>query len=234
MAPTTRGRAKSTAASPTAATVNDPAERPAKRTKKASKVTKQASKVTKQASKADGPASGSDQGEQLFAFLRGVNVGGRTHSMASIAEALSDAGFRGVSTFLASGNILFRSNNADEAVTETETRVESELEDLFGSEIAVMVRSKSEIERVVAAVDREAEATNVVLLKQSLTKQQREALGEVATAEDELVPLDKEFLWFSATKISASPLFKVSFEKQLGVRAVTVRNVNTLRRLLTR
>jgi hypothetical protein len=40
------------------------------------------------------------------AFLRGVNVGGVNLTMAEVAAALTDAGFTGVRTILASGNVL--------------------------------------------------------------------------------------------------------------------------------
>ncbi|MGH3552677.1 MAG: DUF1697 domain-containing protein, partial [Mycobacterium sp.] len=43
------------------------------------------------------------------AFLRGVNVGGVNLKMADVAAALSDAGFAGVRTILASGNVLLDS-----------------------------------------------------------------------------------------------------------------------------
>lgn len=42
-------------------------------------------------------------------FLRGVNVGGVNLKMASVAQALEDAGFTAVQTILASGNVLLDS-----------------------------------------------------------------------------------------------------------------------------
>ena len=44
---------------------------------------------------------------RAVALLRAVNVGGRTASKAQLTAALEGAGLTGVSTFLASGNVLF-------------------------------------------------------------------------------------------------------------------------------
>ncbi|KAG1706566.1 hypothetical protein DVH05_001714 [Phytophthora capsici] len=58
-------------------------------------------------STAESVADGSSVGSRkIVAFLRGVNVGGRVHSMKSIAEALRTIGFHNVETFLASGNVI--------------------------------------------------------------------------------------------------------------------------------
>lgn len=45
------------------------------------------------------------------ALLRGVNVGGITMKMADMRDALETAGFAGVTTVLASGNVLLMPTN---------------------------------------------------------------------------------------------------------------------------
>ncbi|RLN73322.1 hypothetical protein BBJ28_00005857 [Nothophytophthora sp. Chile5] len=170
-------------------------------------------------------------------FLRGVNVSGRVHSMKSIAEALDEAGFANVTTFLASGNVLFDSLLDDEgaatALVVVERQVEDTLEELFGSRIPVFARSLDDVAQLGQRIVKTATAVNVVLLKDELTSGQRETLKALSTDANELELLGKAFVWYSATKMSESPLFKVSFEKKLGV-PVTVRNVNTLRRIVAK
>ena len=43
------------------------------------------------------------------ALLRAVNVGGRKVPMAELRQALEDAGLAEVRTYIASGNVIFRS-----------------------------------------------------------------------------------------------------------------------------
>lgn len=157
--------------------------------------------------------------------------------MASITKALTVAGFTNVSTFLASGNVAFSHDEEDDSATATanvEARVERVLAELFGAHIPVIVRSADDLERITRAITKPATATNVVLLKAALSAEQRETLQALASATDELQPLEKEFVWYASSKMSASPLFKLSFEKRLGASAATVRTANTLRRLLER
>ncbi|GAC1511767.1 MAG: hypothetical protein NVS1B16_02780 [Pseudarthrobacter sp.] len=42
-------------------------------------------------------------------FLRGINVGGINIKMAELKDALASAGFKGVKTLLASGNVVLAS-----------------------------------------------------------------------------------------------------------------------------
>ncbi|KAG6611389.1 DUF1697 domain-containing protein [Phytophthora cinnamomi] len=166
---------------------------------------------------------------KIVAFLRGVNVGGRVHSMKAIADALGKAGLSNVETFLASGNVVFDAPDGA-SVLAVEHRVEAALEDLFGGHIPVLARSLDEVAQLGGRIIKSATAVNVVLVKETLTQEQRRILEALSTDADELELLDKEFVWYSVTKMSESPLFKVAFDKKLGV-PVTVRTVNTLRRI---
>ncbi len=51
---------------------------------------------------------------KYLALLRGINVGGKsTVRMAELQESMRKAGFRNVSTFINSGNVLFESDETD-------------------------------------------------------------------------------------------------------------------------
>ncbi|KAL3668250.1 hypothetical protein V7S43_006344 [Phytophthora oleae] len=173
---------------------------------------------------------------KTVAFLRGVNVGGRVHSMKSIAEALRKTGFHNVETFFASGNVVFdapANREGDTSVPAIEHRVEEALEKLFGCHIPVIARFMGEVAALSEQATKPATAVNVVLVKEDLTKEQRDIVSALSTDADELELLDKAFVWYSTTKMSESPLFKVAFDKKLGV-PVTVRTVNTLRRIVAK
>jgi uncharacterized protein (DUF1697 family) len=81
------------------------------------------------------------------ALLRGINVGGRTKvPMADLRSVMEDLGFGDVRTYIQSGNVVFSSTKSPSA-----TAIERALEGAFGLEIAVMLRSASEMAGVVAA-----------------------------------------------------------------------------------
>jgi uncharacterized protein (DUF1697 family) len=62
----------------------------------------------------------SGRGANTFlALLRGINVGGRNKvPMAKLRESFEDLGYRNVRTFIASGNVIFESDNETDALTE--------------------------------------------------------------------------------------------------------------------
>ena len=69
------------------------------------------------------------------AFLRGVNVGGVTLKMAEVAAVFTAAGFTGVKTILASGNVLLNSSASTAAVR---TKAETALRENFGYDAWVL------------------------------------------------------------------------------------------------
>ncbi|MDH6244640.1 DUF1697 domain-containing protein [Mycobacterium sp. OTB74] len=84
---------------------------------------------------------------QYAAFLRGVNVGGVNLKMADLATALRQAGFTGVMTLLASGNVLLSSpSNA----AEVRTKTEAALRESFGYDAWVLVYPIEELRAISA------------------------------------------------------------------------------------
>jgi uncharacterized protein (DUF1697 family) len=81
------------------------------------------------------------------ALLRGINVGGKNLvPMAALREAFVDAGFEDVSTYIASGNVLFSSTRP---AAQLEREIEAALEKHFGRELVVVVRSQRQLRAVV-------------------------------------------------------------------------------------
>jgi uncharacterized protein (DUF1697 family) len=74
-----------------------------------------------------------------IALLRGINVGGhRKVPMALLRETASGIGLIEPRTYVASGNLLFRS---EEPAPALETRLETAIEQRFGFDVDVIVRS---------------------------------------------------------------------------------------------
>jgi uncharacterized protein (DUF1697 family) len=81
------------------------------------------------------------------ALLRGINVGGKNKvAMADLRDAFADAGFKGVSTYIASGNVLFRTERP--AMT-LEDEIEVVLRERFGIPLVVVVRAHRQLRAVV-------------------------------------------------------------------------------------
>jgi uncharacterized protein (DUF1697 family) len=81
---------------------------------------------------------------RYFAFLRAINVGGRTVRMESLRSAIGTLGFSGVETFIASGNAIFEPCLTNEELLQ---KIERHLARTLGYEVATFIRSPAELNR---------------------------------------------------------------------------------------
>ena len=85
-----------------------------------------------------------------LALLRGINVGGRNKvPMADLREVVTSLGHTGVSTYIQSGNVLF--STAEDDTAKLAAALESTIEERFGIWSSVVVLSRDELARVLAA-----------------------------------------------------------------------------------
>ncbi len=94
-----------------------------------------------------GPA-GQNRGVPAYvALLRAVNVGGKSVvSMSALRSLFTDLGFTDVTTYVQSGNVLFRSPRAV-----TPQQLDEAIAEGLGRDITVMLRTPSQLQRLVAA-----------------------------------------------------------------------------------
>ena len=89
----------------------------------------------------------------FVALLRGVNVGGNNMiSMRSLKESFETMGFTNVSTYINSGNIIFQSKEDDPR--KLERKIEQMLSSDYQLDSKVVLRSLSEMEKLVQALPR--------------------------------------------------------------------------------
>ncbi len=85
---------------------------------------------------------------RYVALLRAVNVGGTGKMpMADLREICAEAGFHGVQTYIASGNVVLESALGADAV---QAALAARLRVYAGKEVGVLVRSAEEVADVVA------------------------------------------------------------------------------------
>ena len=81
------------------------------------------------------------------AFLRGVNLGKRKVLSSDLSQCFSALGFGGVKTLLASGNVLFEADAADDLIP----RIEAKLQEALGFTVPVVLRTQAELKAMIAA-----------------------------------------------------------------------------------
>src|SRR3954449_4259754 len=85
---------------------------------------------------------------RLIALLRGINVGGHKKvPMARLREVLEGAGFEDVRTYVQSGNVVLTA--PARRAPKVGREIEQAIEDAFGFDVAVVMRTRDEIAALV-------------------------------------------------------------------------------------
>ena len=88
---------------------------------------------------------------RYVALLRGINVGGKTLiKMEDLKACIEALGLDGVSTYIASGNVLFETSQRSAA--KLEAKIESAIERRFQLPVKVVVLDRAEYGRIVKAI----------------------------------------------------------------------------------
>jgi uncharacterized protein (DUF1697 family) len=87
---------------------------------------------------------------RYVAFLRGINVGGKTQvKMEELRPAFESLGFQDVTTLLNSGNVVFEAAEVD--AVELTRRIEAKLAETFARALAIVLRSADAIRALLDA-----------------------------------------------------------------------------------
>jgi uncharacterized protein (DUF1697 family) len=82
------------------------------------------------------------------ALLRGVNVGGHNKiPMAELRKVCASLGFASVTTYIQSGNVVFR---ADGRAEELADRLRAAIAERFGCDVPIVLRTATDLDRVLA------------------------------------------------------------------------------------
>ena len=177
----------------------------------------------------------SKSNEDVFvALLRGVNVGGNNMiSMKSLKESFEKLGFAQVTTYINSGNIVFKTKEADPR--KLEKKIEQMLERDYDLTSKVVVRSLAEMESLVESLPKKWGANkdwryNVVFLRHTIDSEQILDELEVRKDIEEVFYRPGTLLWSSLmSALKGTEGLKFSSRK-MG-QEITVRNTNTTRKL---
>jgi uncharacterized protein (DUF1697 family) len=170
----------------------------------------------------------------FVALLRGVNVGGNNMiSMSSLKQSFEKLGFSDVATYINSGNIIFKSKEAD--ARKLEIKIEKMLAKEYQLGSKVVLRSLSEMEKLVQSMPRNWTGEsgwryNVIFLRHTIDSEK--ILGELEVKKDieEVVYCPGALLWSAqVSEMTRTNMIKLSSRKMY--QDMTIRNLNTTRKL---
>lgn len=154
--------------------------------------------------------------------------------MDRLKELFEELRFADVSTFIASGNVLFGSASRDLAALDR--KIERHLQAALGYEVDTFVRTAAELTEVVAhAAGSVGENVYVSFFREPLGPERTRRLAACETATDRFVVRGNELFWLCRTKLSESAVWASPAVQAVGLPSTsTTRNLTTLRKLSER
>ncbi len=171
---------------------------------------------------------------RFIAFLRAINVGGHTVKMDDLRRLFESLDFSGVETFIASGNVVFEATTKD--ATALEKRIEHELREALGYEVATFIRTDAELAEIAnyrpfrPSELEAAVALNIAFLAGRLDDKSKNKLMALKTDIDDFHIHGREIYWLCRKKQSESTFSNAVLEKTLG-RPSTLRGANTVQKM---
>ncbi|MBW9053686.1 DUF1697 domain-containing protein [Rhizobium mesosinicum] len=158
------------------------------------------------------------------ALLRAVNVGGTgSLPMAELKAICEGLGFADVKTYIQSGNVLFHSDEAEKAVEE---KLDAALGKTLGKRPGVMVRSRRELDAIIADAPFPEAKPNFLLVYFLPQAAPKDALDKMVAPDGEEAKLAGREIYVHYPIGSGRSKLKLP-----ALKAGTSRNLNTVRKL---
>jgi uncharacterized protein (DUF1697 family) len=178
-----------------------------------------------------------DRTERYVALLRGINVGGaNVIPMTALRASFEALGLLDVTSFIQSGNVLFRSKPADASALAS--RIERALSKEFGYTATVVLRSHAQMKTVVRRAPDGFGASphlyryDVVFVKEPLVP--RTVVTTISTREGvDTAEAGSSVIYFSRLIARASQSHLTKLVSMPVYKQLTIRNWNTTTKLLT-
>src|SRR2546423_4527685 len=171
----------------------------------------------------------------FVSLFRGINVGGhRKIKMDELKAVHESLGFRDVVPYIQSGNVVFKSDDAD--VVQLQKQLEEGIEKNFGFHVDVIIRTSAEFSDILEKnpfqnqPDRESKWLAVMFLATRPDDLAQEDLLKTYIGPEEFCVIDKEVYIYYTDGIGRSKLSHTLIEKKLKTFG-TARNWNTVLRL---
>lgn len=171
---------------------------------------------------------------KYVALLRGINVGGNSKvSMAELKLCFERAGYSDVRTYINSGNVLFSGNGT---VQDIALDVERHIEAAFGFAVAVLVLQFGQLQAIAESIpddwqNNTEQKTDVLFLWPKVDTQ--DVIQQIGLRKEieQYLYVPGALLWnISRGNVTKSKLLRIAGTPLY--KQITVRNVNTVRKLV--
>jgi uncharacterized protein (DUF1697 family) len=154
--------------------------------------------------------------------------------MSRLKALFEDLGFANVSTFIASGNVIFQTKTATAA--KLEQKIERHLERSLGYDVDTFVRSDIDLAKILALnpfpkLSKDDANVHVTFLKKPLSRDLSKKFVACGTNDDAFSVVGREYYWLRRGRMSDSTIWDSPALKALKVPDGTMRNMTSVRKL---
>lgn len=174
-----------------------------------------------------------------IAFLRGINLGRRRVTMDVLRVLFEQLKFTSVSTYIASGNVLFSDQSNDEPTLRS--RIAYHLADALGYDVDVFLRTPKQLAAMAnlqpfAGTEHETpgHVVHAVMLNAPLALAVQRKLLACATPVDHFRFDGCDLYWLCQIRSSDSTVWTSPAMRALKLPSSTMRNMNTIENLHSR
>ncbi len=160
-----------------------------------------------------------------IALLRAVNVGGTGKLPMSDLKAMCvDAGFESVQTYIASGNVVFKSTKKPATI---KSNLEARLEAYAGKPVGVLIRTTAEMQAILTNNPYPKAKPNQITALFLDRKPKQADIDDVSGAKNEELSLGKKEIYVHYPDGMGVTKLKIP-----AAKAGTTRNMNTISKLI--
>tara|TARA_R110000772_G_scaffold198164_1_gene308830 strand:- start:191 stop:718 length:528 start_codon:yes stop_codon:yes gene_type:complete len=167
----------------------------------------------------------------FIALLRGINVGGHKKIlMADLKLLFESLEFEQVTTYIQSGNVVFKAKEE----TNLANRIAEAIESKYGFIVPVLVKKGSELSEIMSKCpfsNVKREKSYFILLKENPSEESVELTSEFSSSDEEFYIEEKCVYIYYAVGAGKARMGNNFFEKKLKVNA-TARNFRTMAKLI--
>ncbi|MEO7834356.1 MAG: DUF1697 domain-containing protein, partial [Ginsengibacter sp.] len=154
---------------------------------------------------------------------------------ADLKALYEKLGFKNVSTYIQSGNVIFESNEKF-SDTELAKKIETAIDKKYDFEVVVIIRSGEEMKDTISSnpflkeKNSDTKKLYVTFLSEIPAKENVENIGNIDFSPDRFIIFEKVVYIYVDNGYGETKISNNFFEKKLKVRATT-RNWNTVNKL---
>lgn len=171
----------------------------------------------------------------IISILRGINVGKRKVLMTDLKSLYEKLGFKDVSTYIQSGNVIFKTDKKmpDQQLAE---KIQKAIYKQYGFDVPVINRTREELNKIISAnpyekiQGLEGSKLHVTFLGVAPQQAAIALIGEIDYSPDKFIISGAEVFLHVPGSYAETKLSNSFFESKLKVSATT-RNWNTVTKL---